>query len=129
MSPACKPDASIDSVEGVNAGQFTADIACAATKPLKAAGDSITIGLQNPQGDPNGSFPEYSSAVQAAVKYINEELGGIGSDLSAGKAGRPIKLETCFMAINPEPRKLFDVGQWAMVAPASCSRWHSLSDK
>ncbi len=101
VSPACKPDASIDSVEGVNAGQFTADIACAATKPLKAAGDSITIGLQNPQGDPNGSFPEYSSAVQAAVKYINEELGGIGSDLSAGKAGRPIKLETCFMAINP----------------------------
>ena len=91
VSPACKPDASIDATEGKNAGQFTADIACAATKPLKAAGDPIVIGVQNPQGDPNGSFPEYSSAIDAASKYINEELGGIGGDVSAGKVGRPVK--------------------------------------
>ena len=101
VSPACKPDASIDATEGKNAGQFTADIACAATKPLKAAGDPIVIGVQNPQGDPNGSFPEYSSAIDAASKYINEELGGIGGDVSAGKVGRPVKLELCIMAINP----------------------------
>ncbi len=61
----------------------------------------IVIGLQNPQGDPNGSFPEYSATIEAAVKYINEELGGLGSNVSEGKAGRPIQLETCFMAINP----------------------------
>ena len=45
--------------------------------------------------------PSTPAAVEAAAKYINEELGGLGSNPSEGKAGRPIKLETCFMAINP----------------------------
>ena len=57
--------------------------------------------MQNPQGDPNGSFPEFTTAVEAATKYINEELGGLGSNPSEGTPGRPIQLETCFMAINP----------------------------
>ena len=70
-------------------------------KPLKAEGEPIVIGFQNPQGDPNGSFPEYTTAIEAAAKYINEELGGLGSNPSEGRAGRPIQLETCFMAINP----------------------------
>ena len=45
--------------------------------------------------------PSTRSAIEAATKYINEELGGLGGNPSEGKAGRPIKLETCFMAINP----------------------------
>ena len=70
-------------------------------KPLKATGDPVVIGFQNPEGDPNGTFPEYTLAAEAAVKYINEELGGVGADYKAGKPGRPIKLEVCKMAITP----------------------------
>ena len=68
---------------------------------MKATGDPIVIGIQNPEGDPAGTFPEYTLAAEAAVKYINEELGGIGADYKAGKPGRPIKLEVCKMAITP----------------------------
>lgn len=75
--------------------------AAAKAKPLKATGDPVVIGFQNPEGDPNGSFPEYTLAAQAAVKYINEELGGIGGDITKGKAGRPIELAVCKMAIAP----------------------------
>jgi branched-chain amino acid transport system substrate-binding protein len=98
---ASKPDTSIDKTNGTNAGWSKWALACAESKPLKAAGDPIVIGLQNPEGDPAGSFPEYRIAAEAATKYINEELGGIGADLAAGKPGRPIKLEVCSMAINP----------------------------
>ena len=101
VSPACEPNAAIDAVEGENAGQFTADIQCAEEKPLKAEGEPIVIGLSNHQGDPNGSFPEMATLADAAVKYINEELGGLGSNVSEGRPGRPIQLETCFMAVNP----------------------------
>ena len=101
VSPACEPDDSIDAVEGKNAGQFTADIQCAEEKPLKAEGEPIVIGFSNHQGDPNGSFPEMATLADAAVKYINEELGGLGSNVSEGRPGRPIQLETCFMAVNP----------------------------
>jgi len=62
----------------------------------------IVIGFQNPEGDPNGSFPEATLGAEAAVKYINEELGGWGSDIQNGKAGRPIKLEVCKTAISPD---------------------------
>jgi branched-chain amino acid transport system substrate-binding protein len=98
---AAKPDTNLDKTYGVNAGWVAWAEACAAAKPLKASGDPIVIGLQNPEGDPAGSFPEVRISSEAAVKYINEELGGIGADLAAGKPGRPIKLEVCSMAINP----------------------------
>ena len=70
-------------------------------KPMKATGDAVVVGFQNPEGDPAGTFPEYRQAAEAAVKYINEELGGVGADYKAGKPGRPIKLESCKMAITP----------------------------
>lgn len=98
---AAKPDTSLDAENGVGAGWVAQAIRCAESKPLKASGSPIVIGVQNPEGDPAGSFPEYRIAAQAAEKYINEELGGIGADLAAGKPGRPIKLEICSMAINP----------------------------
>ncbi len=61
---------------------------------MAAEGEPIRIGFQNPEGDPNGSFPEYSIAAQAATDYINTELGGLG--------GRPIELVVCTMAITPD---------------------------
>ncbi len=60
----------------------------------EATGEPIKIGFQNPEGDPNGSFPEYSASARAAADYINTELGGLG--------GRPIELVVCEMAITPD---------------------------
>ncbi|MEM9712326.1 MAG: ABC transporter substrate-binding protein [Actinomycetota bacterium] len=61
---------------------------------MVADGEPIVIGLQNPEGDPAGSFPEYSQAIQAAAEYINAELGGLG--------GRPIEISLCTIAITPD---------------------------
>ena len=82
-------DDSIDADEGAGAGRFVSDLQCAVDAPLAAEGDPIVIGFQNPEGDPNGSFPEYSLAAQAAVDYINAELGGFGADIQNGVPGRP----------------------------------------
>lgn len=57
-------------------------------------GEPIKIGVQNLEGDPNGSFPEYSIGVQAAADYINAELGGLG--------GRPIEIELCKSVVSPD---------------------------
>jgi branched-chain amino acid transport system substrate-binding protein len=96
-----EPDTSIDATEGTGAGKFIADITCSEENPLAAEGDPILIGFQNPEGDPAGTFPEYKLAAEAAVEYINTELGGLGADIANGVPGRPIQLEVCSMAINP----------------------------
>ena len=94
-------DAALDKASGTNASWAKSVYDCTAKKPLKASGDPVVIGLMNPEGDPNGSFPEYRVMSQAAEKWINEELGGIGADYVAGKPGRPIKIEVCSVAISP----------------------------
>ncbi len=58
------------------------------------SGEPIRIGVQNLEGDPNGSFPEYSLGVQAAADYINAELGGLG--------GREIEIELCKSVVSPD---------------------------
>lgn len=58
------------------------------------SGEPIRIGVQNLEGDPNGSFPEYSLGVQAAADYINAELGGLG--------GREIEIELCKSIVSPD---------------------------
>ena len=105
---AATPDTTIDkAAAGVGGGTgagFTAQaIACAEKKAI-AADSSLTpfvIGVQNPEGDPNGSFPEYSVMANAAARYINEELGGVGADYAKGKGGRPVKIVVCKMVITP----------------------------
>ena len=94
-------DAALDKSNGANSSWAKSVYDCTAATPLKATGDPIVIGIHNPEGDPNGSFPEYRIGAQAAEKYINEELGGVGADYVAGKPGRPIKLEVCSVAISP----------------------------
>lgn len=51
----------------------------------------ISIGFMNNQGG-IPSFPEGTDAGQAAVKFINQNLGGVN--------GHPIQLKTCFVASN-----------------------------
>ncbi|MET0909564.1 MAG: ABC transporter substrate-binding protein [Ilumatobacteraceae bacterium] len=95
-------DDSVDEVAGSGAGRFLSDIACTADAPLEAEGEPVIIGFQNPEGDPNGSFPEATLGTQAAVDYINAELGGWGADIQNGVPGRPIQLEVCKTAISPD---------------------------
>ncbi len=96
-----EPDLSMDAELGTGAGALEQALQCAEASPLVASGDPVVIGIMNPEGDPNGSFPEYTVMAQAAVDFINNELGGIGADYATGTPGRPIKLEVCKMAISP----------------------------
>src|SRR5947209_11847400 len=48
----------------------------------------ITVGYVNEEGAVP-AFPEATSGIEAAVKYINTELGGVG--------GHPIVLEKCLI--------------------------------
>ena len=57
-------------------------------------GETIVIGMTNQEGSPAGSWPELRVAAQAAVSYINTELGGL--------YGRPLKLDTCVTDGSPE---------------------------
>jgi len=84
----------LDKKDGAGAALLARAIACGNTNPMKATGSAIKIGLLNPEG-PVINFPEYRISAQAAVDYINKELGGIGGDPATGKPGKPIKLEVC----------------------------------
>ncbi len=95
-------DTSLDETAGAGAGLFVSNLTCADQSPLAAEGEPIVIGFQNPEGDPAGSFPEATLGAEAAVRYINEELGGWGSDIQNGVPGRPIQLEVCRTAISPD---------------------------
>jgi branched-chain amino acid transport system substrate-binding protein len=51
----------------------------------------ITIGFINGQGGPpNFNFPQPTDVIQAGVRMLNSELGGIH--------GHPVRLHTCFIA-------------------------------
>ena len=84
----------LDKKDGVGAGWLARAIACGNTNPMKATGSAVKIGFLNPEGTVI-NFPEYRISAEAAVAYINKELGGIGADPATGKAGVPIKLEVC----------------------------------
>lgn len=60
----------------------------------EATGEPIKIGMINQEGTPLGSFPELRLADEAGIRFINEELGGIG--------GRPIELVPCITTFSPE---------------------------
>ncbi len=63
-------------------------------KATKATGTPITLGMINQENTPAGSFPELSQAVQAAVTFVNDELGGVD--------GHPIKVEVCNTKFSTE---------------------------
>jgi branched-chain amino acid transport system substrate-binding protein len=54
----------------------------------------IVIGWVNQQGGPTDVGPGATKGAEMAVKYVNEELGGVG--------GHPIKLATCFTSTSEE---------------------------
>ena len=56
----------------------------------------IVIGYVNQQGGVP-AFPEATQGLDAAVKYVNEELGGI--------QGHPVQIEQCFVIANEDGQK------------------------
>ena len=58
------------------------------------SGEPIVLGLTNQEGLAGGSWPELRQSAEAAVKYVNAELGGVH--------GRPLKLVTCVTNGSPE---------------------------
>ncbi len=59
-----------------------------------ATGEPIVLGMINQENTPAGSYPELSSAVQAGVRYVDEQLGGVH--------GRPIRVDVCNTGFSPE---------------------------
>ena len=63
-------------------------------EPVAADGEPFRIGMVNQENTPAGSFPELSQAVQAAIEYVNAELGGLD--------GRPLEIEVCNTEFSAE---------------------------
>ena len=63
-------------------------------EPTEATGEPIVLGMINQDNTPAASFPELSQADQAAVEFINEQLGGVG--------GRPLELLVCNTQFSTE---------------------------
>lgn len=60
----------------------------------QAKGPPLVVGMINMEDSPLGSFPEVPQGARAAVRYVNDELGGVG--------GRPLQLEVCTTTGTPE---------------------------
>jgi branched-chain amino acid transport system substrate-binding protein len=87
----------LDSEHGQGAAAFQAAMEDTADAPLAADSslEPFVIGIPNLEGDPAGTFPDVREGAEAAVKLVNERLGGIGADIEAGTGGRPIELSYC----------------------------------
>ena len=60
----------------------------------KATGEPLVLGMINQENTPVGSFPELSQGVQAAMDFVNSQLGGVD--------GRPVQLEVCNTKFSAE---------------------------
>ncbi|WP_168707254.1 ABC transporter substrate-binding protein [Gordonia paraffinivorans] len=58
-----------------------------------AQGEPVKIGFLSPEGGAAVSIPEYREGAEAAVKYVNENAGGL--------AGRPVELVVCKQQEEP----------------------------
>lgn len=74
-------------VVAVAAGACSGGSGDGGTGPRRATGKPVVVGLINQESGSVGSFPELRRDAEAAVRYVNEELGGLDN--------RPIQLEVC----------------------------------
>jgi branched-chain amino acid transport system substrate-binding protein len=63
-------------------------------EPRVASGTPIEIGMINQENTPLGSFPELRLGADAAITFINTELGGVH--------GRPLHLQPCITTFSVE---------------------------
>lgn len=78
VASACSDNSTGSDVEGKN----------------EATGTPIKLGYINQEQAPTGSFPELREGTEAAVNYVNKDLGGVN--------GHPIELITCVADGTPE---------------------------
>src|SRR3982074_2484626 len=84
------------SSNGANLAQATAiysKFTGASAGRADASKSPVVIGFVNDEGG-IPSFPEGSAAAQAAVKFVNDNLGGVG--------GHPVQLKVCSVAGSEE---------------------------
>ncbi|MEI7886183.1 MAG: ABC transporter substrate-binding protein [Actinomycetes bacterium] len=107
---ACSEDRSSSAEQGSETTAVLTDlcntpdlVACAAAssisaqvpaKVTKAVGEPLVLGMINQENTPVGSFPELSQGVQAAIDFVNAQLGGVD--------GRPVQLEVCNTKFSAE---------------------------
>ncbi|MFM2184107.1 MAG: hypothetical protein RJB61_2401, partial [Actinomycetota bacterium] len=89
------PEADPDSVVAAHTGEewFLGTVP-AAPVAADASLEPVRIGMINQEQTPLGSYPEMRAAVEAAVAWVNAELGGVD--------GRPIELLTCVTRFSPD---------------------------
>jgi branched-chain amino acid transport system substrate-binding protein len=85
---ACAGDALLDCARASSIGDLVP------AEPEVATGEPITLGMVNQENTPGGSYPELSQAVDAAMAFVNEQLGGLD--------GRPLELEVCNTSFSAE---------------------------
>jgi branched-chain amino acid transport system substrate-binding protein len=84
-----------DSSDSADDSATTAEAADqSGTTAPQPTGEPIVLAMANMEGSPGGSFPDSRLGAEAAVSYVNEELGGVH--------GRPLQLETCITRGSPE---------------------------
>lgn len=66
--------------------------------PVRATGAPIRIGMINQETGAAGAFPELSRADEAAIAFINAELGGVN--------GRPLELDVCDTQFSPDRKSV-----------------------
>jgi substrate-binding family protein len=91
-----------DSRDGQGAAAFETAVNSTKDKPLKATGEPFILAMPNLEGDAGGTFPDVREGAEAAVKLINDQLGGIGADYAKGTPGRPIELKVCSHGLTQE---------------------------
>jgi len=85
---ACETEGLLDCARGSTIADLVPDEA------TKATGEPIKLGMVNQENTAAGSYPELSQAVQAAVAFVNDQLGGVD--------GRPIEVEVCNTEFSAE---------------------------
>jgi branched-chain amino acid transport system substrate-binding protein len=76
-----------DGLELIECARLTTIGDLVPAEPVKATGEPLVLGMINQENTPVGSFPELSLSVQAAVDFVNDQLGGVD--------GRPVRVEVC----------------------------------
>lgn len=84
----CDGEALLDCARKSSIGRLVPDA------PTRADGEPLRLGMVNQENTPGGSYPELSQAAQAAIDFVNEELGGVD--------GRPVELDVCNTGFSVE---------------------------
>jgi branched-chain amino acid transport system substrate-binding protein len=100
-SSGATPAATTKAAAGNKPTQATIDFGLKLTGGKAGAADAsakpFVVGFVNQEGGSASSYPEMTPGAQAAVKFINEQLGGM--------AGRPLKLDTCIIQAEEDGQK------------------------